>query len=400
MGMSEYTEITHRDIEIARIERDTDIPTPSFISELTPIDREKAAAFGIKHKIHPYVRPGEKQDFIDYWASKATLQYCRIRHQTLEQAESTIDTDPSYTTEELVGMFTPERYEAKRESLVLQEKLRREKRDSDIFKLEMALLNKRDIRLKSHPNSLSEYCDVLARETKKKHNKYEGEEIYWDLMEHYSGVINGAEQGFNPLEEWKQYLEGTLDITDMEAWDIQNVGDNDLSYYDMTRKWSAPRTRPNRIDYDSSLLFHTTTLEAANNIVRSGYLHPRVCYSAGQILYGRRAEVAFVFKKSDITDTYSALPYIESFGTHEREIRSNEQNSIDFCLGCVPVDKELFPDIYEEEGWYYPEHPAGRIASAQWEKNLQETGQIWNDEDRDRIHSVLKKRAQKTAEDT
>lgn len=383
-------EITLQQIEVARIERDFGVSTPNFISEQPKIDPNEAADFAIKNNLmHEESWQDEEENYMRRYASLRGLQYCRVRNISLEQAQSKIEIEAPLSKKDLYERFSPEKEKETREQTTYLEQQRRLKRDNEILKFEKSLLEKRGIQVASDMTDLISYCKYFSDQRNREFDEdCSPEDIYWNLMAHYGKLIEGAERGFDPLGEWRAHLEGKINVAKYKYWDIQNIGDKDFSYYDYVQTYGSYNL-PTNIDYKSGLLFHATSLDVANNSVRNGSLHPKVCMSAGQTLSNRYA-VAFIFDKQTIQDNYSARPYVESYGNHEREIRSYEQISLDFCIGCVPVTKEIFPDEYLES-FYYPEQPIGRITSDKWEENLRTTGELWTEEDREKIKREIKR---------
>lgn len=382
----------------------TPIHTPGFISRWPVIDQNGAADLAYQFNlVESWIlkRYGGNihSEGARSVAAKAGLRYCREHDVDLKTAFAKAEgwEKNKVSTMELFDSFL-ERPKENYSELAIKEGYRREKRDRDILQLEKDLLRKQGTPVPEF-ESLLEYCDWIAEgenaNSKKRRWNWDiseldtSKDIYWDLMDHYSQLIENCRNSFDPSGDWYKYIKGELDITSFKVWHLQNLGDEDISYYSMTKRWGGgARTRPNRIKYFGSLLTHSTSMDAARDIVTRRSLRPRVNYSVDLIVSPGRNAVAFIFDREMLQKTYSLEPYTEPGGGHEREIRSYEENSINFAIGFLPVTEEIF----FSKGRYSEGTTAmGRETMKLWSERYRRTGNLWSDEEIKTIKEIIKK---------
>lgn len=381
--------------KVARIEHETGMKVPGFIAELPAINPAAAADLSRREGLIPawrLERLGDNYKWIEDAHAKAGLRLCRrLKISPLIQPDQLAELLRRPSALELFDRFKAPDIDRMRE-LARSETRRRELRDNDILAMEIGFLRRRGIEV-PHFDTLLQYCEWLP-EHMGINEQIRGwgseiqtaRDIYWDLQKHYHQTILQARQSFDPLSDWEQYLKGELDITKYDQWYLQNMGKDDISYYSMSEHWGGgARTRPGTRAYTSALLTHSTSLGQAQDIVAEGYLEPRVCYSSGQLTVPHGNQVVFIFPKDILTSTYSVEPYTEPGGGHEAEMRSNELNSINFAIACVPIVPELFPD---QHGSGEGSIAMGQSTIARWEAEFRRSGTLWSSEEEAHIREL------------
>jgi len=387
---------------IERIEAETGVRVPAFVSDWPAIEQELAAdlalANGLINKdwlIYVYGKLDHEE--ARYSASQAGLRFCRDHNVNVQEA---LRQAPTWERQRLspTGLFI--RYlqpDWDRGQLVSSEASRRARRDMDILHLETDLLRKRGVDVPELAN-LTDYCRWIIADmgVNEKYERWgrefreDGPMIYWDVMEHYSQIIKGARYSFDPLTDFESFLHGKKDLTPFEAWDLQNLGEADITYYAMSESWGGgARTRTADITFPSRLLTHTTSLNAARSIIESSYLEPRVCLSSGRVVSVRsHPEVTFIFDRQALAQLYSVREDGES--THENEVRSEELIHANMAIGCVPMSSALFPDTY---GRSQGTQALGDLTLQRWEQNYLSTGSLWDQEEIKKIMAICQSHA-------
>lgn len=213
------------------------------------------------------------------------------------------------------------------------------------------------------------------------------DDVYWDLMAHYSEISEKARKAFDPLSDWELYLKGEKSSeTGPGNWSLNNMGEKgDLSWYAIMLKYDG-RTlhRPSRTHMKGRLLTHTTGLYAANQIMKRGYLRPRICYSATRVISVREpVQVTFIFDREIMQRTYSIKSYQEA--SHEQEMRSHEINSIQMAIACVPTVTQIFKGI---QGRGQGTVAIGEETIAQWSDRYEREQRLWTPEEEKAIRSI------------
>lgn len=400
--MTEFSETSEivQPLKVERIERETGIRVPLFISRWPAIDRERAASLAYEFDLidkewlkQRYKRLDDKR--ARETAAIAGLLFCRNHRSNVdkafEKAKEWEKTRPSSL--ELFERFLNPSWN--KNQIAIEETRRRERRDLDILHLETDLLRKRGIEVPEF-STLLEYCGWVPESTgsNQKHRKWgwsdlhTAEEVYWDLMGHYAQIIKGARKAFDPLGDLELYLKGEKDITRWEEWDLQNMGEEDISYYSMSVRWGGgARTRSSEINFPERLVTHSTSLNAARSIVEGSYLDPRVCLSAGRVVSVRSApEVTFIFDRQELGKVYSVRRYGEA--RHEKEVRIREQVHVGFAIGCVPTAPSFFSDYH---GSGQGTTALGVESMQRWEKNFLKTGKLWSENEVEKIREIAGK---------
>lgn len=371
-----------------RIERETGVRVPSFISQWPAVEKKTAAELARSFNLV------DEQWQDQRTLEKAGLLFCRDHNvgvdEAYKNAASWERTRPNVLN--LFDRFLNPNWD--RNQLAVSEAKRREKRDLDILRLETDLLKKRGIIIPNF-SKLIEYCAWIPEITGTNQRRKEwggksetADVVYWDLMDHYSQIIKGSRHAFDPLTDFELYLKGKKDICHWDEWDLQNMGKEDITYYSMSMAWGGgARTISGEIDTSERLLTHSTSLNCARSIIESSYLYPRVCLSVGRVVSVREnPEVTFIFDLKDLGKVYSVREYGES--SHEKEVRCEEPVHIGFAIGCVPMSEELFPDTY---GHYQGTTARGDKVIQRWEKHFLKTGKLWEEEEVARIRATAGK---------
>lgn len=387
------------------------VHTPRFISDLPAIDPDGALELALT--LLPMQIAGmprrnrEDPESLRYWGARLGLKYCRNHQLTLEEAFVLAEQEPQVqlTQLELFDLFA-HRDEYQTQLLIQQEQQRRTKRDKDILQLEIDLLARRGIPTPQFANLL-EYCAWIPewsgynKWAKDNHAAIQtGDVIYWDMMEHYAQILHNSQyNSFNPQNEWQQYIEGTLDITDINSWSLQNMGNEDVTYLAMAQRWHQPakaRQTPHiNKHYTGKLLTHTTSYNQAQNILESSFLFPKVCYSVNLVIVPNPLDekITLLFDREEIESNYSVFPYIESGSSHEQEVRSNEKTALGFCIGMVPQSQRVFTEI---EHYGQGTRSLGRAMVEKWDQQYQETGQLWTNTELENLRSIAQKASKET----
>ncbi len=369
--------------EVRRIERETKVRVPSFVSRWPAIDREKAADLALANDLVDkqwlvYRHGGLDNEHVRWFAARAGVLFCRNHDVNVEGALRNVTSweraRPSSL--ELFERFLHPRWN--KIQLTASEVRRRKERDMDILHLEIDLLRLRGFEIPELPN-LVDYCQWLLDSTgiNEKYKRWgwthrqDPQMVYWDLMGHYSQIIKGARSAFNPLTDFELYLKGRKDIQGWEDWNLQNMGKDDITYYSMSVAWGGgARTKSSEIKYPERLVTHTTSLNAARSFAESSYLDPRVCLSTGRVVSVRSyPEVTFIFDRVDLAKVYSIRQYGET--EHEKEVRCQELVNIGFAIGCVPMSRTLFPDYH---GGSQGTQSFGDATIQKWEERYLKTG--------------------------
>lgn len=378
----------YKSSEVERIEKETGVRVPLFVSRWPAIDREKTAKLAIDFDLV------DKEWQEQRISERAGLLFCRDHgvdiDEAFKNAASWERTRPSAL--ELFERFLNPCWE--KNQLAASEAKRREKRDLDILHLETDLLRKRGVEIPEF-SSLIEYCGWIPEATgiNQKYRKWGwtnlhvADEVYWDLMEHYAQIIKGAKGAFAPLTDFEQYLKKEKDITPWDQWNLQNMGEEDITYYSMSvRRGGGARTRSGKIDSPERLVTHSTPLNSARSIVESSYFDPRVCLSVGRVVSGKTfPEVTFIFDRQDLAKVYSIRKYGES--SHENEVRCEEPIHVGFAISCVPLTRQLFPDYH---GSSQGTIALGDETMQRWEKHYLTTGKLWDEKEIERIRAIAR----------
>lgn len=389
---------------ILEVEHQTGVYVPRFLVDLPPVDKGLAIRVA-EAKTLPAIGDllnrfkhlgGPPQDLLEKVKAESGLRYIRSTGLMSEMELLNTQEEREYSSLELFEYFKNPKVK-EHDFLTEQELKRRIARDDDILRMELALLRRRGIEAPQF-DSLLEYCEWIPEGTgyNEKVRKWSSrvnytqtaEQVYWDLMGFYEQIFRQAQTSFDPLKDWQDYINGYLDLTHMDSWHLQNVGREDISYFAMSVRWGGgARERPSLITYPGRLLTHSTSLKAANSIMRQKFLRPRICYSANRVVVGAGDKVVFLFDRKRIADTYSIGSYTEPGGEHEHEVRSNEINHIGFCIGCVPASSLLFPD-YQGRGEGTTSR--GEEVIAKWSKRYVEEGRLWTTEEEQGIREVAR----------
>lgn len=384
--------ISHYSIEVARSETESRFEyVPKFVKAVPIIDRDFAIYVGRERgqeklkrvRLDRYDQARQEQ-----FLAEVGLEYIREHNISSEADLEQMVSGSEPKLMDLFNLFRPENM-SQRQQLALDENHRRKQRDQDILQTEKVLLSRRGIKV---PNfvSLLDYCAWIPEATgvnpkvrqwgwdeRHLHNGYD---VYWDLMDHYDQIMRKVGKSLNPQQDWMDYLDGKLDLIDSDSWDLHNMGDEDVSYFSMSVRWGGgARTRPDRLDYPSRLLTHTTSWSSLKRIYKENYLNPRVCYSADRVIQVnvRNNPITLIFDRQELEAAYVLRPYTEPGGSHEHEIRSNETNHIGFCIGMVPTTTRLFPDIQGAEAGTVAR---GEAVITRWSQQYEATGNLWTTE--------------------
>lgn len=376
-----------------------------FVSSLPAIDSTEARIVAQEFNLISSKAVFNNTDRLNAAYAKLGLKYCRMYGVGPEELAVILED----RKEQLSALDLFEKFNDKSpdvNEIMDKEKSHRESRDKDILDIELLLLSKRGIETPKF-SSLLEYCSWIpestgynerikrwAKDSPSLLSKINNSrDVYWDLQNHYFQIINGARKSFNPSQDWRQYLDGNFDIN--RAWNLQNMGKEDISYYSISMQYGGGAVAlPSRNNYDDPLITHSTSLDLAQDIIRGGYLTPRVCYSSGQVVSigSPSPEVVFIFPRSVLEKTYVIAPFTEPGAEHEFEIRSNEENNINLAIACVPLSKEIFPDSH---GSGAGTDAIGRGTISRWGSNYLKTGKLWDIEEEAAIKKIAKNHSSK-----
>lgn len=381
--------------EAERIREQYGVIVPSFVYKHPAIDPQEAAQLAIDLNIVGF-DPSRGKDRYQFYAEKKGLYICRMFGVDINGAYNLSANKLTLRTPaQLIDLFPSGK---NIDQVSAAEQQRREDYQAELLQLETDLLRKRGVKIPGY-ESLLEYCASIPEST-----GYLAEElsrnwgippyiptphqVLWDLQEHYSQFVQNALQVFDPLADWELYLKGEKVLASWEGWNLQNLGDEGYDYFSMTSRWGrGTRIRASRVSYSDALLTHTTNLHAANEIIELGFLQRyRVNFSAGRIVGNQDTDkIIFIFPREAIENNYLLFPYSEE--SIEKEIRSFEPISMDFCLAAVPASPDLFPDVQGKS--------TGRIVFGdrtlkRWGAHYLRTGKLWTDTEKEKIRTITK----------
>lgn len=209
------TELLSRSDRVRQVEAVTGIRVPYFVKDHPPINPAEAAKMMFDLHIYDAFLLGfqdpQRRQFL---AELEGLKFCRRNGVRPNEAyklseEKLIPKSASDILDRFFNGSTLNLEEVKR-----REKERIDKRNKAILQLETDLLRRRGIKVPSF-RSLLEYCAWVPEVTgynerirgwaKDKPSRLkdlpEPADVYWDLLQHYYQIVEGADKSFDPLKD-------------------------------------------------------------------------------------------------------------------------------------------------------------------------------------------------------
>src|SRR3989344_584356 len=326
-----------RQSEIERVQNETGVRIPSFISQWEPIDPEEAASVALELELGDIKlfqkRYGSPDDSRVRQASQEYgVKFCRNNSVTVAEAFA-LGKDAAHAAPsplELFEQFLAIDHDQMRQ-ISLKEIERRNKRDTEILYLETDLLRMKGIEVPEFDNLL-EYCawttathaknsiwlDFDATEEELQHDPTD---VYWDLLGYYSDIMEAARNSCDPLRDWESHLRGEKNIKHYTEWDLsdyENSEDNEITHFGASALYDGMLgSQPSTDSPAGNLLTHTTDVENARPILARGSLTPRICYSVNNVVHpgyyyenGPLRHVTFIFNRKMLESTYSIKPLL------------------------------------------------------------------------------------------